>query len=69
MPGCSLLAGAEIGLQVPRLGTTASLTLAIPYDPFLAGSRIYLQSLVIDSAANPGGIAWSNAGEVLIGER
>ncbi|MBK9386122.1 MAG: hypothetical protein IPN34_15020 [Planctomycetes bacterium] len=69
MPGCSLLASAEFALQIPRLGTTASLTLAIPYDPLLTGSRFYLQGLVTDATANPGGIAWSNAGEVLIGER
>jgi hypothetical protein len=69
MPGCHLLASAEIGVQIGRVGTAASLTLAIPYDSVLAGSRFYVQGLVTDGAANPGGVAWSNAGEALIGER
>lgn len=69
MPGCFLFASAEIAFQLPRAGTTASLTLAIPYDPVLASSRFFVQGLVTDGAANPGGVAWSNAGEALIGER
>ena len=69
MGGCQLLAGADVALQVPRVGATAVLTLAIPYSSALTGSQFYVQGLVTDAAANQGGIAWSNGGEALVGER
>ena len=69
MLGCHLSASAEVVFQVVRVSSAATITLAVPYDPVLAGQRFYLQGLVTDALANSGGLAWSNAGAATIGQR
>lgn len=69
MPGCQLLAGADVALQLRREAATAILDFSIPYSTALTGSRFYVQGFVTDAVANGGGIAWSNGGDALVGER
>ena len=69
-PGCKLLVSADVLVQLKGSGGTARFDLAIPgRDPWLLGKSLYLQGLVMDSKANPLGIALSNAGKATIGNR
>ncbi len=67
-PGCALLASPEIlvPLQSDARGTTA-IGLTLPNDPGLVGSSVFGQAFLLDPAANPLGLAWSNGMQVKVG--
>jgi len=68
MPGCLLLTqfALDIGIGTDASGR-ASLRLAVPNDPALAGAAVDLQWTVVDRAANAMGLVTSDGGEVTIG--
>jgi len=68
-PGCALYASAEAVMPVTNVAGTATLTLAIPNVPGLAGLTFYNQAFVADPAANPLGVTVSNGGAAMVGVR
>lgn len=64
MPGCSQYAGAAALLFAPTdAGGNASVSLALPANPALAGLQPVLQWLVLDAQANALGVTTSNGAE------
>lgn len=67
MPGCQLLASAEVMVDVStQLGATR-VTVQVPAEPVLLRARIFHQCLSIDETANALGIVVSNGGITTIG--
>lgn len=67
MPGCQLLASAEVMVDVStQLGATR-VTAQVPAEPVLLRARIFHQCLSIDETANALGIVVSNGGITTIG--
>lgn len=60
MPGCQLLSSLEATTLLPLdAAGQASFAEAVPYRLQLCGSEFFVQTLVLDPTANPGGIAAS----------
>ena len=66
MPGCQLLASAEVVLTLPASGGTATWSLSIPNDNRFLGGRLFQQALVLDPKANGTGVITSNAGRACV---
>jgi hypothetical protein len=69
MPGCDLLHSNEVfGLTAaPTSASTLSFQAAIPYQPSLLGSHVYIQAYAFAPGANPLQFVVSNAIDWLIG--
>ena len=69
MVGCRVYHDMALAVQScsPSGPTTATHSLPIPADPGLIGARLYLQAWASLPAANPVGIATSNAAELVLG--
>jgi len=68
MPGCVL--HVAIDVQVPAVAGgagRASMSMVIPHEPALLGSRLFSQALVVELAANSAGLLTSDAARVVIG--
>ena len=59
-PGCNLYVSLDSAIPTAAVGTNAGLSIPIPSNRFLIGTRFYLQALVIDPAANRFGLTTSN---------
>ncbi|MBI5853345.1 MAG: S8 family serine peptidase [Planctomycetes bacterium] len=67
-PGCSLLASTELSVSAPTDQTgAATFILPLPNQSALIAALFHTQCLVVDPAANPLGLAVSNAIRVLVG--
>jgi hypothetical protein len=60
MPGCSLLVGAGTLGAAASTGPSASIVVAVPPNPALAGAVIHTQALIVDPLANTAGATTSN---------
>jgi len=60
MPGCRLLVITIDAMPVPISGAAATLSLAIPSDPTLAGVELGAQFVTVDPTANALGMHASN---------
>jgi hypothetical protein len=69
MPGCTLLASVDVSAALAKDGARARMTIGLPADRALVGRSFFTQACVLDAGANPGGLAWTDAGEARIGER
>jgi hypothetical protein len=67
MPGCSLLIDPAVTLFLVGTGTSASRSIAIPFDPAMLGLNLFAQGFAIDPAANAAGLTVSNAGKAKVG--
>lgn len=67
MPGCVAYASADLFQVLPASAGTANWTWQVPNDQGLFGITFYQQGLSLDPAANPAGIAASNAGMATLG--
>lgn len=68
MPGCSLLVSWDIEVVfLLRTGSTLTWNVSIPVNPALCGRSFYVQAWVLDTKANPLGVATSNGGKGTIG--
>ena len=67
MAGCSLLTSVEVVLPLAKTGGTAQANLAIPLATSLLGGMFFVQTAVLDGAANSLGVVLSNGGEATIG--
>lgn len=63
MPGCQLLTGMTLAFPVVNLGGRATWSATLPGNQSLVGGQLYSQAVVVDRAANAGGLSWSNGGE------
>jgi len=69
MPGCMLRVRADWIGVANLMGTCAQWSVSIPGDPALLGSAFYLQGLLADPAANPGGLLFTEGGTATIGAK
>jgi hypothetical protein len=67
MPGCRLLASADVSVLLATTSGAASLNTPVPANPALAGMHLYVQGISFDPAANAGGAVFSNGLDVRIG--
>ncbi|MEM7204519.1 MAG: hypothetical protein AAF628_29955 [Planctomycetota bacterium] len=67
MPGCSLLAGAD--LVLPGAATAGRATWTVPVTGAPVGTEFYSQAYVLDAGANPLGVTMSNGAAAVIGAR
>jgi len=68
MPGCQLLQDFAGGIhRMARMGSSASLTFAVPNDPGLLGLKAWFQGLVCDVSTNPRGLVLTQGLEMLLG--
>lgn len=67
-PGCDVLAEPAV-LTLLASAPTAGWSLVLPSTPVLVGVEVYAQGGVLDAAANPLGVATSNALELTLGIR
>ncbi|MBK9387391.1 MAG: hypothetical protein IPN34_21460 [Planctomycetes bacterium] len=66
-PGCQVLVSIDDVLPLTRVGSSASWSLAIPFDPQYLGVQLAVQGLVLDPGANALGLVVSNGGRLVIG--
>ncbi|MCC6782405.1 MAG: hypothetical protein IT457_06150 [Planctomycetes bacterium] len=69
MTGCSLLAEPAISFTLPNQGGFALWSVALPNDPRIAGSSLFVQGGTTSFGTNPLGIVLSNGCELAIGAR
>lgn len=67
MPGCSLLVSGEVLLVISATGGVSTLVTSLPNDAAFVGIEQFHQGCSIDPAANPAGLATSNAVRGVIG--
>ena len=67
-PGCSLLASGQILLPVGNYNGTGYIALPIPGN-LPAGTRLFVQCMNLDLAANQLGLVFSNGGDATLGVR
>jgi hypothetical protein len=66
MTGCQQYTGLDASLLVLATGTTASLPIAIPSLPSLAGLHVFTQSASFSPGSNPLGVLASNGLDLLL---
>ncbi|MBK9386119.1 MAG: hypothetical protein IPN34_15005 [Planctomycetes bacterium] len=66
-PGCQVLVSIDDVLPLTRVGSSASWSLQIPFDPQYLGVQLAVQGLVLDPGANALGLVVSNGGRLVIG--
>jgi hypothetical protein len=69
MTGCTLYVAPDVTRLLFAVGSLATLTMAIPNDPNLAGLAFYDQAFVFDPSANAAGATATNAAEGRVGSR
>ncbi len=69
MSGCSLLAEPAISFTLPNQGGFALWSVALPNDPRIAGSSLFVQGGTTSFGTNPLGIVLSNGCDLAIGAR
>lgn len=67
--GCTLFASLDLGLGLAAANGAAPWTLAIPGDAALHGQTFFVQGIVLDPAANPFGVTFSNSAAATVGGR
>lgn len=67
MPGCRTYTSADLFVQVPAAGGTATWSWNVPLQASLVGEVLYLQGVTFDPGANPMGLAVSNAATMVVG--
>jgi hypothetical protein len=66
MPGCTLYVSIDVTIGATATGGTATLPLALPNNPALAGGSVYLQGFVLDPGVNFTGVVLTNAAAALL---
>ncbi len=69
MTGCTLLAEPALSFTLVNQGGFAIWSVALPNDPRIAGSSLFVQGGTTSFGTNPLGIVLTNAGELAIGAR
>ncbi len=67
MPGCRLYTSADLLVVIPATAGVATWSFPVPLQPSLVGEAFYLQGVTFDPAANPMGLATSNAATLVVG--
>jgi hypothetical protein len=67
MPGCSLLASADVSLIVAAAAGRATCSLPVPATTALTGAALFAQCFALDVTANAFGAVVSNAGRAVLG--